>query len=187
MVRDPDALHLGREGILERLDASLAMLRWGLTLIPEGWSHRSPSDARVLSREEGAWNVAMNLAHLTLYEERLPATVLGSLLASGDGVTGTPLQEPTPFEPAAVELSAQPLPEILSRMDAAYQHLRDLALQFSEEDWVRPSTRAWGGNGYGPRLHCPARIVAKSAQHVVEHSNPVLRVGLYAPRELLEP
>ncbi len=60
----------------------------------------------------------------------------------------------------------------------------DLAGQFSDEKWAAPQTRAWGGFGYGPRTWSPARVVAKSFQHTFEHGNSILRVALYAPREL---
>lgn len=42
-------------------------------------------------------------------------------------------------------------------------------------------TRAWGRIGYGPRLHSPARIVAKSFQHSWEHGQAILRVARSGP------
>lgn len=128
----------------------------------------------------------MNLAHLTLYSERLPQTVMASLLAGGDGVGDTWFKEPSPFEGAAVELAGAPLPEIMQRLREARNREIQLARRFQDDAWIRPTTRAWGGAGYGPGLWSPARVVAKSFQHTWEHGNAILRVALFAPRELIE-
>ncbi len=124
----------------------------------------------------------MNLAHLTLYSERLPRSVLESLRDGGDGVGGSWWKEPSPFEAAAVELAAAPLAEIMQRLRKAYGKEAELARRFPHD----AATRAWGAAGYGPRLWSPARIVAKSFQHTWEHGNSILRVALFAPRDLTE-
>lgn len=184
MPSDPAAASLTRDLVLCQLEESVHSLEWAVSLVPEGWSHRSPYGR--FSREEGAWSVAMNLAHLTLYEERLPATVLESLLAGGDGVTDTWFREPSPYEDAAVELAALPLAEILARLRAAHEKRLAIAQRFPEAAWTAPSTAAWASRGLGPSSWSPARVLAKSFQHTWEHGNAILIVALFAPRELVE-
>lgn len=184
MPRDPQASLFDREGVIGRLEASLATLEWGIAMIPDGWTHRSPSGTK-MSAEEGAWSAAMNLAHLALYTERAPVPVLRSLLSGGDGITGAGLREPTALEPAAQALAQSPLDEILERLRVARNEEVNLARSFTPEAWVTPATRAWGQGGYGPPLHSPARVVSKSFQHTWEHGNAVLRIALFAPMDLL--
>ena len=182
MLTDPQADAFDRATVLHQLDESLRTLEWAVALVPDGWSHQSPSGK--MSAEEGAWSVAMNLAHLALYEERLPTTVLESLLAGGDGVSDTWFQEPSPFVDAAVALASAPLSEIFKRLRRARNREVELASRFPDSAWAAPTTNAWGGNGYGPRVWSPARVLAKSFQHTWEHGNAVLRVALFAPRSL---
>jgi len=184
-MRDPQANLFDKASILARHTESLATLEWAVSLIPEDWIHRSPSGTKI-SAEKGAWSVAMNLAHLTLYTERLPNSVLASLLEGGDGLTGSWFGEPSPYEPDAVALAAMPVGAIMERLKSARARERTLALGFSDDAWTRPQTTAWGGTGYGPRLHSPARVVAKSVQHSWEHGNSILRVALFLPRDLIE-
>ena len=183
MLRDPQADHFERATVLRQLDESMATLEWAVSLVPEGWSHRAPDGK--MSSEEDAWSVSMNLAHLVLYEERLPTAVLESLVAGGNGLTGLS-REPSAFEEAAVALAAVPLVEILERLREARAKEFALAASFSDSAWVLPATKAWGGFGYGPGLWSPARVLAKSFQHTWEHGNAILRVALFAPRELAE-
>ncbi len=184
MPSDPDASLLERDTVLRQLGEAMKTLDWAVSLVPEGWSHRSPYGR--LSREEGAWSVAMNLAHLTLYEERLPATVLESLLRGGDGVSDTWFKEPSPYEQPAMELAAIPVPEILSRLRAAHEKGVELAHRFPEAAWSAPSTAAWGSMGLGPTRWSPARVLSKSLQHTWEHGNAILKVAFFAPRELAD-
>lgn len=181
---DPDAHLLDRDSILMRHAESLAVLEWASAMVPHEWTHRSPFGT--LSAEEGAWSVAMNLAHLTLYTERLPISVLSSLVEGGDGVSTSWFGEPSPYEPDAVALSQEPVSTILHRLRQACERERALALRFSEESWTRPQTGAWGKGGLGPPLHSPARVVAKSVQHTWEHGNSILKVALFAQRELVD-
>ncbi len=184
MLLDPDAAYLDRNAVLRRLDESMATLEWAVRLVPDEWTHRAPTGR--MSSEDGAWSVAMNLAHLCLYAERLPIPVLESILAGEDGVSGTWFGEPSPFEKAAIELAAAPLPAILQRLQTARSRHVDLALSFPESAWALPTTKAWGGNGYGPAAWSPARVIAKTFQHTWEHGNAILRVALFAPRDLVE-
>lgn len=184
-MHDPQANLFDRASILRRHTESLATLEWAVSLIPEEWTHRSPSDTK-MSQEEGAWSVAMNLAHLTLYTERLPISVLASLLEGGDGVSGSWFGEPSPYEPDAVALAATPVGAIMERLKSAHASEQALSLGFSADAWTRPQTAAWGSSGIGPRLHSPARVVAKSVQHSWEHGNSILRVALFLPRVLPE-
>ena len=56
---------------LRRLRDSLADVEFGLAMVPERWHHeRSPEVA------PDAWTVAMNLAHLTFYEENVALRLL---------------------------------------------------------------------------------------------------------------
>ncbi|MEO8539973.1 MAG: DinB family protein [bacterium] len=183
MPVDPQASHFDRDAVLARLEQSLQTIEWAVSLVPAEWTHKSPSGTK-MSSDENAWSVAMNLAHLVLYTERLPSAVLRSLLDGGDGVGDTWFREPGPYEAPAVELASQPVAEILRRLRAARASEVGLALSFSESAWAAPSTRAWGQAGYGPRLHSPARILSKSQQHTWEHGNSILRVALFAPLEL---
>lgn len=184
MLNDPDALNLDRELILSMIQQSMDALEWALPMIPEAWTHRSPSGTR-MSPGEGAWSAAMNLAHMALGSEVLYQSVLRSLLGGGDGVSDSSLREPSPYEPAAMELAERPLQEIMKKFRAGRAEEAALARAFSPEAWLAPTTAAWGRSGYGPRLHSPARIVAKSFQHTWEHGNAILRVALFAPRELM--
>jgi hypothetical protein len=184
MITDPQADLFDRESVLRQLDESMTTLEWAVSLVPDGWSHRSPTGR--LSAEEGGWSVAMNLAHLALYEERFPTTVLESLLTGGDGVSDSSFPEPSPHEAAAVALAGAPLAEILERLRRARSKEAEIARKFTSAAWVAPTTKAWAATGLGPPIWSPARVLAKSFQHTWEHGNAVLRVALAAPRELLE-
>jgi hypothetical protein len=182
VIGDPQADALGLTVLKRQLHESIATLDWALGLVPDGWTHKSPYGR--ISREEGAWSVAMNLAHMALYEERLPTSVLRSLQSGGDGVGDTWFKEPSPWDPDAVELAAAPVGTIMSRLKAALAVEFAIADQFTGSGWSAPSTTAWAASGIGPSLWSPARILSKSLQHTWEHGNSILKVALYAPREL---
>jgi hypothetical protein len=184
VLSDPQADAFDIASLLKRLDESLNVLEWAVNLVPNGWSHRSPYGR--ISREEGAWSVAMNLAHLALYEERLPTTVLESLVAGGDGVGDTWFREPSPYEDDAVDLAAAPLSEIMERLRRAHSNEWELARRFGTSTWTKPSTGAWASSGIGPPAWSPARVLAKSLQHTWEHGNSILKVALFAPRDLAQ-
>ena len=64
---------------VRRLRDSLADVEFGLAMVPERWHHeRSPEVA------PDAWTVAMNLAHLTFYEENVALRLLRSFAPGFD-------------------------------------------------------------------------------------------------------
>jgi len=78
-VTEP-TVRFGVDETITRLRDSLATIEWASSMIPVRWTHDAPPTAA-----PGAWNVAMNLAHLVTYEEQLALPVLRAMAQGSDG------------------------------------------------------------------------------------------------------
>jgi hypothetical protein len=161
------------------LQESLAPLDWAVARTATAAVHAAPT-AAAASFQEGAWSMAMNLAHLAVYDARLANPVLEALLAGKDGRGAVASSGEGGFLRECQALSAQPLEAILASLRVARQQQVRLVEQFSAEQFNRPQTPLWGQR-YGAPLHSPGWVATKSWQHTYEHGNAVLRIALFTP------
>ena len=129
-----------------------------------------------------AWTVAMNLAHLVVYDEGISVPVLESLASGADGTTLIRTDNEGWFYNDAVALSSQPLDALISRLEEARARQVDIVQSFSAVDWNRRWSPAFSSGLHGNGPHSPAWIATKSFQHTWEHGSAVLRAALFAPR-----
>ncbi len=158
------------------LEGSLAALEWVTERVPEELHHYAP---RALSGEE-KWGVAMNLAHLAAYEERLAAPVLEALAAGGDGTQAVPSGSEDWLKSDAERLSEQPLTAILDRLRPARARQVEAVRSFDDESFNRPVTPLWRRTGSD--LDSAGWVAAKTIQHTWEHGNTIFQILLFVPR-----
>src|SRR5438552_1593959 len=77
------------EEVAAHLAGSLRTVEWAVAQVPEQWHHRSPGGVSPVFPAD-TWGAAMNLAHLTVYEERVAAPVLEALAVGGDARDAVP-------------------------------------------------------------------------------------------------
>jgi hypothetical protein len=162
--------------VARRLRDSLADIEFGVSLVPAEWTHVFPPPPA------DAWSVAMNLAHLVVYEEELGNPILSSLARGGDGTDAVRPNMPAWWEPDAKALSGEPLDALLSRLRAARSRHVDLVESFDDTSFNTAVCPVFGARWREGALHSPGWIASKTWQHTWEHGNAVLRVALFAPR-----
>ncbi len=165
-----------RAETLELLRSSLATIESAVALVPAALTHTNPE-----AWPEDSWTVAMNVAHMTVYEEAIATPVLAALAAGGDGVGVTRSDSETWFLPEAQALAEAPMKAILARFRHTRQNAIDTVDTFDEERWNVGVTPLWTRNGPG-MLRSPAWVATKTFQHTWEHGNAVLRMALFGPR-----
>jgi hypothetical protein len=170
----PTATRYTRAGVVRRLRDSLADVEFALQMIPPQWTHEAP-EVRGLPAD--SWTVAMNLAHLAIYDEEVGGVMLESFAPGFDPTERHHGGGETWFYDDAVALSHEPVEVILGRLRSGRQ--RQIAIVEAHDD-------AWLHGGTTPLwpdpLHTPGWVATKTFQHTWEHGNAILRVALFAPR-----
>lgn len=172
-------------GTVQRLRESLATVEWGVSIIPDKWHHELPD-----FYPEGEWGLAMNLAHLVVYEESIANPVLAALAAGSDGVGSVTSADEGWFLQDALVSAGAPVVQLTERLRAAHLRHIELVERFDEGGFNTPITPLWSGSrgpggkhGWDGALLQPAGWVAsKTFQHTWEHGNAILRLALLAPR-----
>jgi len=168
------------EETVRRLSDSLAGLEWAVTLVPARWHHEAGGPG---PSGERPWSVAMNLAHMAVYEEQLAAPVLDDLAAGGDGSSVVPSGNEDWFSAGSIALSAEPLPAIIARLRTARQRQIAAVLRFTDERLNAPATMLWQGGWRSKQPpDCAGWVAAKTFQHTWEHGNTILQTALFAPQ-----
>jgi hypothetical protein len=163
--------------VARRLRDSLADIEFGLSMLPVEWSHALPPGS-----PPDSWTVAMNIAHLVVYEEELANPILASLAAGGDGSDAVRPNLPAWWEPDAKAIASEPLDALVPRLRAARQRHIDLVESFDEAAFNKPVCPVFGARWREGALHAPGWVASKTWQHTWEHGNAVLRAALFAPR-----
>jgi hypothetical protein len=171
------------EDAAQNLESSFRTLEWALAMLPTEWQRRAPTGV-IAGFGDDAWSVALNLAHLVIYDERIGLPVLQSLASGGDG---THPNFTTPRESQFLrdweELSSAPIDGIMDRFRAARERQVTLIRTFSDAEFNRPVTSLWGRyKAYGGPLHSVGWVASKTFQHTWEHGNAILRIALFCPR-----
>jgi hypothetical protein len=161
------------EAIAPRLAESLSTVEWAINEIPPEWTHRP------LAITPDDWHPAMNLAHLTIYDEYIARPVLEALAEGGDGIGSTRSGMEHWFSQDAIDLSAEPIDAILARFRSARESHIATVRKFSLERFNHPMTPIWS---YGGALNSPGWVATKTLQHTWEHGAPILRAALFSPR-----
>jgi hypothetical protein len=168
---------IDRAATAARLRDSLDTIEWAASIVPPQWTHALPD-----FYPEDAWTVAMNIAHLVVYEEEMALPVLRALSKGGDGRGATRENLPAWFEPDASSLSSSPLDVLLERLRSARLEQVRLVDAFEESRWNAAVCPLWNTGRHGSSLHSSAWVASKTFQHCWEHGNAVLRMALFAPR-----
>jgi hypothetical protein len=164
------------DDVIRRLRDSLADLEFGLAQAPTRWHHTLPPESAGLW-PRSTWTVAMNLAHLTIYEESMALRVLRSFEPGFDPAGERRGGDESWFYNDALALSAEPIEAMLSRLRSARQQQIDLVASLGEGRLNSGVTPLW------PEPHHTAGwVVTKTFQHTWEHGNAILQVALFAPR-----
>ncbi len=162
----------------KRLRGSLETVEWALSMVPVKYTHSLPD---FYPPED--WTVAMNVAHLTIYDERIAIPLLKSLAAGGDGVGVVKSLGESWFYDDAKALSVEPLSVLGPRLRSARGDQAAVVESFSDDSFNARVTPLWATGRHGNPPHSPGWIATKSFQHTWEHGNAVLRMALFAPRE----
>jgi hypothetical protein len=158
-----------------RLRGSLDTLESFLRLVPSPWTHESPPGS-----PDGAWSVAMNLAHMTVYEEALAAPVVEAIVAGGDGEGVIPSADEGWLLRGAGAIAGQPLDALAARLRVARERQIRAIESCSPAAFNQPATPLWSGRNGGRPLSV-GWVVTKTLQHTWEHGNSIMRVALFTP------
>ncbi len=161
----------------QRLSESLATIEWAVSAIPPRFTHELPD-----FYPEGEWGVAMNLAHLVVYEEEIANPVLAALAAGGDGVGSVRSAMEGWFLNDALAIAGEPIDALLGRLKAARGRQIEMVESFAAERFNAPMTPLWASGRHGTPPHSAGWVATKTFQHTWEHGNAVLRMALFAPR-----
>lgn len=166
------------EGTAGRLRESLETIEWAVGQLPEPWHHAVPD-----FYAEGEWHAAMNLAHLTVYEEQLANPVLEALARGEDGVGSVRSGMESWFYGDSVAASGEPLAALMDRFRTAREREIGIVESFAKERFNEPVCPLWGGTGrHGAALQPAGWVATKTFQHSWEHGNALLRLALFVPR-----
>ena len=157
-----------------RLAQSLETIEWAVSQIPEAYMHKVPD-----FYDEGEWSVAMNLAHLVVYDEGIANPILGDLAKGGDGVGSTKSHLEQWFAQDALDIADRPVDELMARFADGHRRQVEIVSTFSDEAFNKPATPLFAD---GSGLRSAGWIATKTFQHAWEHGNAVLRMALFAPR-----
>jgi uncharacterized damage-inducible protein DinB len=162
---------LDRKETMRQLEESLRLLELAVAATPERWHRPAPGE----EVPPDFWGVAMNLAHLAIYEESWPVPVLEAL------ANGTP-EPPANTSDEAEEqetkaLAAEPIEAILDRLRAARRRQVDALKAMSDERFATATTTRWRSQGRRPAVW----VAAKTLQHTWEHGNSVMQIALFHP------
>ena len=160
------------DDVVRRLRDTLSDLEFGLAQAPKRWHHALPPEVPT-----DAWTVAMNLAHLTIYEESMALRLLRSFEPGFDPAGERRGGDESWFYNEALALSAESIEAMLSRLRAARQHQIDVVEALGEDRLNAGATPLWPD----PQ-HTAGWVVTKTFQHTWEHGNAILQVALFAPR-----
>ena len=159
-----------------RLRESLSTIEWAVSVVPERWSHDLPD-----FYTQGEWGVAMNLAHLVVYEERIALPVLEALAAGGDGADATPSGGEDWFLNDAVALSKEEVGVMVERLRKARVRQIEIVETYDAQLFNAPVTPLWSSGRHGAVPHSAGWVATKTFQHTWEHGNAILRLVLFAP------
>lgn len=161
---------------VRRLRASIDVVLEAAREVPGAYTH-----ALMPGLPAEAWTVAMNIAHLIVYEEGIAIPILQSLAMGADGTTLVRSDNEGWFYNDAVAIAGDALEDLIDRLDAARARQIELVEAFGAADWERPVSPVFAA-GPGGGLRSAAWIATKSFQHTWEHGNAVLRAMLFSPR-----
>lgn len=158
--------------VLRRLEDSLRDLEFGLSMVPEQWTH-----VLVPGAPADGWTVSMNLAHLAIYEEVTALPLLRSFEPAFDIASARRGGDESWFLNESIALSKEPVASILERLRTARREQIELAQGLGEERLNHGTTPLWPDPD-----HTAGWVATKTFQHTWDHGNAVLRVALFAPR-----
>lgn len=162
---------------LHQMRDSFETVAWAARIVPGDFTHApmpwAPDD----------WSVAMNLAHLVIYDESIASPILESMAAGEDGTTLVRSTVESWFHDEVVALSREPVETLLSRLETSRSRQAEYIAGFSEVDFNRRWTPAFATGRHGNPPHSPAFVATKTFQHTWEHGNAVLRAALFSPRD----
>jgi DinB family protein len=154
---------------VREMGAAQDALAWALPLISEAAAHKV--------RRPGDWSIAMNLAHLVVYEERIAVPVLAAL-ADGADSHGVTSGDEDWLERDTEKLGGDSYAAVRDRYRSIARRHLDQLQAFDEETFNAPRCSLWASdNG----VLVPAGWVAKkSVQHTWEHGHTLIRAGWIA-------
>jgi len=157
-----DRLYAVETAIREHSEAQ-RVLAWAFPLI---------TDAPIPSVAPGDWSVAMNLAHLALYEERVAIPVLAAASRREDAAVTVGSSNEGPLEGSARALADGDFASVVRRYEDAARAHAELLARFDDASFNEPRCSLWS-----PRLGlvCAGWVAKKSLQHTWEHGHTVIR------------
>lgn len=168
--------HFDRDETARLLRDSLDTVESAVRMVPAQYTHATPD--WYLGE---AWSVAMNIAHVTTYEEAMANPVLAAMADGGDGTGVVESGMEGWFLARSEELSCASIDTLLGRFRAAREAHIAIVLLFDATRWNERLTPLWSSGRHGTELHSPAWVAMKTFQHTWEHGNAVLRMALFAP------
>jgi hypothetical protein len=168
-----------RAQTIDRLEQSLADILFAVSVTPEPWRYRTPSDDPAL-RRLGDWSVARNVAHLAVYEEQVAAPILEAIAAGRDCSTDVVSVLEGDYQNIWEVLSGSPLETIVQRLVSARRRQIAAISAMSDGRFHEAATTLWNRKD-SPDGQSAAWVATKTFQHTWEHGNSIFRIALFAP------
>lgn len=162
---------------IARLRESMRVIEWAADLVPAAWTHENPGYYAA-----DAWSVAMNVAHLAIYEEQIANPLLAALSAGEGGVAAVKSTMEHWILDDSMALAKEEFAAIIMRLQKERRAHIDIVERFPNERWNKPATPLFASGVHGPSPHSAAWVANKTFQHTWEHGNAILRMALFAPR-----
>ena len=159
-----------------RLRDSLSTIESFLVLVPAQWTHTPPPGS-----PEGAWSMAMNLAHMVVYEEQLATPVLEAMSAGGNAQDLVPGGGEEWLLGGATAIASEPIETLAARLRAVRERAIAIVESTPADLFNQPRTMLWSGRNGGKPLAL-SWVATKTFQHTWEHGNAILRVAMFTPR-----
>jgi hypothetical protein len=177
MTTQTTATAFDRAETARLLRDSAGVLESAARLVPSAFTHANPG-----AYPADAWTVAMNIAHMVVYEDQMANPVLAAMAKGSDGVGATKSDVESWFLADAEALAPRPLDELLRRLAVARHDAIAIVESFDESRWNAGITPLWTRRDATGVLRTPAWVAMKTFQHTWEHGNAVLSMALFAPR-----
>ena len=133
--RAPAYPEISAQDTARRLTDSFRSVEWAVSIVPPQWTHALPD-----YYGPNDWTVAMNLAHLVVYEEKFATPLLEALAAGDDGEGAVPSPGEGWLLRDATAIASEPVEVLLERLANSRARQVQIVESFPRDRFNEPVT-----------------------------------------------